>query len=128
MNCIPFLEYEDADGAIDWLESAFGFERTGVHAEEDGTVVHAEMRFDGGMIMLGPARENDWGLKTAQALGAVSQGIYVIVDDIDGHYERSRAGGAEVVRELADTDYGSREYMVRDLEANLWSFGTYRPE
>jgi uncharacterized glyoxalase superfamily protein PhnB len=30
--------------------------------------------------------------------------------------------------ELHDTDYGSREYMVRDPEGNLWSFGTYRPE
>jgi uncharacterized glyoxalase superfamily protein PhnB len=27
-----------------------------------------------------------------------------------------------------DTDYGSREYMVRDPEGHLWSIGTYRPE
>jgi len=25
-----------------------------------------------------------------------------------------------------DTDYGSREFAVRDLEGNLWSLGTYR--
>ena len=24
-------------------------------------------------------------------------------------------------------DYGSRDYSVRDVEGNLWSFGTYDP-
>ena len=38
------------------------------------------------------------------------------------------AAGAEIVMDLHDTDYGSREYMVRDPEGNLWSFGTYRPD
>jgi uncharacterized glyoxalase superfamily protein PhnB len=32
------------------------------------------------------------------------------------------------VREIEDTDYGSREYTARDLEGHVWSFGTYRPE
>lgn len=62
-------------------------------------------------------------------LGPVNQGVYVIVDDgIDSHYERAHAAGAEIVRELHDTDYGSRNYVARDPEGNLWSFGTYRPE
>jgi uncharacterized glyoxalase superfamily protein PhnB len=79
--------------------------------------------------MLGAAYENDFGLKTPRELGAVSQGVYVIVgEEIDGHYERALAAGAEIVRELHDTDYGSRDYMARDPEGNLWSFGTDRPE
>jgi uncharacterized glyoxalase superfamily protein PhnB len=32
-----------------------------------------------------------------------------------------------MVRELADTDHGAREYVARDPEGNLWSFGSYRP-
>ena len=40
---------------------------------------------------------------------------------------RARAAGARIVREPADTDYGSRDYAARDPEGNLWSFGTYRP-
>ena len=59
----------------------------------------------------------------------MNQGVYVIVDDgIDAHFERARTAGAEIVRELHDTDYGSRDYVARDPEGNLWSFGTYRPE
>lgn len=42
--------------------------------------------------------------------------------------KRARRADAEIVRPLADTDYGSREFMSRDPEGNIWSFGTYRPE
>ena len=129
MNAIAFLNYEDAPAALDWLSDAFGFERTDVHVGSDGTVAHAEMRVSDGMIMLGSAGPNDLGIKTPRELGAVNAGVYVIVDEaIDAHYDRALAAGAEVVRALHDTDYGSRDYIVRDPEGNLWSFGTYRPE
>jgi uncharacterized glyoxalase superfamily protein PhnB len=129
MNTIPFLSYEDAPAALDWLAKAFGFERTQVHEGENGKIVHAEMRFGDGMVMLGSAGPNPFGMKTAKELGAVNQGIYSIVDEgLDAHYERAVAAGAEVVMPLHDTDYGSREYLVRDPEGNIWSFGTYRPE
>jgi uncharacterized glyoxalase superfamily protein PhnB len=127
VNCIAFLTYHDAEAAVDWLERAFGFERSSVH-EADGKLAHAELRFGEGMIMLGPAGKNDFGLRTPRELGAVSQGVYLIVDDIAEQYDRAQASGAEILRELADTDYGSREFMARDPEGNIWSFGTYRPE
>ncbi|MBA3401200.1 MAG: VOC family protein [Actinobacteria bacterium] len=129
MNIIPFLTYEDAPAALDWLTEAFGFERMEVHEGEGGTIVHAEMRFADGVIMLGSAGKNNLGMKTAKELGAVNLGVYSIVDDgLDAHYEQAVAAGAEIVLPLHDTDYGSREYVVRDPEGNLWSFGTYRPE
>ena len=128
MNCIAFMNYQDASAALEWLEQAFGFERSSVHEGQNGTIAHAELTFADGMVMLGTAGDNDFGLKTARELGAVNQGVYVIVDDdIDAHYGRAVDAGAEVVRALQDTDYGSREYMVRDPEGNLWSIGTYRP-
>ncbi len=129
MNCIAFMNYDDASAAIDWLERAFGFERTSVHEGPNGKIAHAELRFGDGMIMLGSAGRNDFGLKTPRELGAVNQGVYVVVDNgIDAHYERARVAGAEIVHELHDADYGSRTFMARDPEGNLWSFGTYRPE
>jgi uncharacterized glyoxalase superfamily protein PhnB len=128
MNCIAFLTYDDARGAIDWLEEAFGFERASVHEGPNGEVAHAELRFGDGMVMLGPSGPNDFGLRTPRELGAVSQGVYVIVDEIAATYERAGAAGAEILRELKDTDYGSQEFMARDPEGNIWSFGTYRPE
>ena len=128
MNAIPFLRYDDASAAIDWLSTAFGLECSQIDRGENGAIGHAELRFEDGMIMLGSAGDNDFGMKTPREVGAVTQGVYLIVDDgIDAQYERARAAGAEVVRELHETDYGSRDYVVRDPEGNLWSFGTYRP-
>jgi uncharacterized glyoxalase superfamily protein PhnB len=128
MNAIPFLRYEDPSTALEWLTKAFGFEHGEVHTNGDGNVVHAEIRFADGMVMLGPAGRNDLGMKTPREVGAVTAGVYLIVDDgIDAHYERAVAAGAEVVQPVDDTDYGSRNYTVRDPEGNLWSFGTYRP-
>ena len=123
----PFTQYENAKAAIDWLCQAFGFERHEVYEGEDGKILHAELAYGASVFMLGSAADTGFGLKTARELGAVTGGVYVQVDDIDAHYERARSAGAEIVRELADTEYGSREYLARDPEGQLWSFGTYRP-
>lgn len=130
MNCIPFLHHNDPAAALDWFTEAFGFERTPVYESPDGAIAHAEMRFGDGMIMLGSSGENDLGLRTPSELGAVNQGISIYVEDdaLDAHYERARSAGAEILRELYDTPYGTRAYVSRDPEGHLWSFGTYRPE
>jgi uncharacterized glyoxalase superfamily protein PhnB len=126
-NIFPFLRYKDAPAAIEWLASAFGFARAFVAPGPDATIAHAELSFGPGMIMLGTARDDALGMKSPRDLSGVNQGIYVQVDDVDAHYERARAAGAEIVLELQDTDYGSREYTARDIEGHLWSFGTYAP-
>jgi uncharacterized glyoxalase superfamily protein PhnB len=52
---------------------------------------------------------------------------YLVVDDPDARHARAVAAGAEVVQELVDQPYGSREFAVRDPDGNIWSLGTYRP-
>ena len=126
---IPFIRYEDPSAMIDWLERAFGFERRVVH-EEGGTVVHAEVAFGNGLFMVGATRADDpTAARTPRQLGgAATGGMYAVVDDVDAHCERARAAGAEVLMEPTDQDYGSRDYVARDPEGHVWTFGTYRPE
>ena len=123
-NIFPALRYRNGPAALEWLGRAFGFENQMVVPGPEGTIAHAQMKLGPDLIMLGSARhegaQNPWD--------DVKQGIYVCVADVDAHHARAKAVGAEIVRELQDTDYGSREYSVRDLEGHLWSFGTYRPE
>jgi uncharacterized glyoxalase superfamily protein PhnB len=133
-NIYPALGYRDAKAAIGWLCDAFGFEERVVHPGDDREVAHAELSLGPGIIMLGSASEDMKAVDT-EALTAHGEAdfsripfaLYVAIDDVDAHYERARAAGAEIVRELNDTDYGSREYACRDLEGNVWSFGTYHP-
>jgi uncharacterized glyoxalase superfamily protein PhnB len=55
-------------------------------------------------------------------------GCYLVCEDPDALFARATAAGAVVLADPHDTDYGSREFAVRDPEGNLWSFGTYRGE
>ena len=120
---IPSLRYNDAARAIKFLEEAFGFKPGMVVDGENGTIVHAELTYGGdGMVMLGTQRDDSYGSHVGQGW------MYVVVEDADAHYAQAKAAGAEIVRELEDQDYGSRDYSARDFEGNLWSFGTYRPE
>jgi len=120
-NIFPALRYKDAHAAIDWLTRAFGFEKDGVHEAPDGSVAHAELHFGTGVIGLNSAHNTPSGHPWSQ----VRQGIYVRVDDVDGHHDRAKAAGADIVMPLTDMPYGSREYGVRDPEGHLWGFGTY---
>lgn len=122
-NVFPCMKYRDAPAAIEWLGRAFGFEPSLVVPGEGGSVAHAELRNGAGMVMCGSAQAPD----SANPWTAAAFGIYVRVDDVDAHHARAVAAGAEVVRPPADTDYGAREYSVRDLEGRLWSFGDYDP-
>jgi uncharacterized glyoxalase superfamily protein PhnB len=126
MSIHPTFLYRDAAAAIDFLERAFGFETLARHDNEDGTVAHSELRFGDAVVMVGSGSE---ALQDApDDFRAARVGIYLGVDDLDAHYERARAAGADVFRELQDTEYGSREYSARDLEGVHWHFGTYVPQ
>jgi len=124
----PTMRYVDAPAAIDWLEKAFGFRRQMVVPGADGTIAHAQLICDGGMIMLGSYKDDGFRYKTPRAAGGVTQAAYLCAPDIDAHFARASAAGAEIVVELKDTDYGSRDYSARDLEGHLWHFGTYAPD
>jgi uncharacterized glyoxalase superfamily protein PhnB len=127
---IAAMRYHDANAAIEWLCKAFGFEKHLVVPGENRTVVHAQLTFGNGMIMLGSAREDEFGqwIKSPREIGGIgTQSAYVIVEDADAHYSRAKAAGAEIVMEVEDQDYGGRLYSCRDPEGHLWSFGTYDP-
>jgi uncharacterized glyoxalase superfamily protein PhnB len=119
----PSLRYRDAEAGLRFLKDAFGFEEHQVYRDDAGRIAHAELRFRDSMVMMGEEREGDerYGNHAGQGWQ------YVVVEDADAHYERAKAAGAEIVRELEDQDYGSRDYSARDPEGNLWSFGTYQP-
>jgi uncharacterized glyoxalase superfamily protein PhnB len=122
----PALRYRNAASMIDWLGEAFGFSVRARYGEGD-VVHHAELIFGSSMIMLGTARDDAYG-KTVGAPGSGGgKSIYVAVDDADAAYVRAKKAGAEILEELTDRDYGSREFICRDPEGNVWSFGTYWP-
>ncbi|MFG2298164.1 VOC family protein [Streptomyces sp. NPDC048603] len=122
----PTLTYRDARAAIKLLTEGFGFHRVAVYEGDDGSVLHAELSYGNGMVMLG---SRGTGSKFDQAMGKDPgpTGVYVVVEDVDAHHRRAVEHGVEILMEPTDQDYGSRDYMARDPEGNIWSFGTYAP-
>ncbi|MDG6107805.1 VOC family protein [Dactylosporangium aurantiacum] len=121
----PTLRATDARALIRFLVDAFGFQEVVVHGDGD-RVDHAQLAWPlGGGIMLGSVRPEEgdtWPLRPG------TFGAYVVTDDPDALHARALAAGAVPHLDLTDTDYGSRDFAVRDPEGNLWSFGTYRGE
>jgi PhnB protein len=116
----PYLLYEDGAAAIDFLIKAFGFEEV-MRMEEGGVVNHAELRLGDDSIMLGDPGADYEGPNKADHRTAL---VHVYVDDVDAHFGRAKAAGAEIVMEPTDQEYGDRRYDAKDPEGQLWSFAT----
>jgi uncharacterized glyoxalase superfamily protein PhnB len=122
----PILRYQDARAAIRWLCEAFGFTEV-FCTPEDGTYVrHAQLKLGASVIMMGSVRPDD-GIASPKSLGSVTQMLAVYVEDPDAHFQRAQAAGAKILAPPCNTDFGSREYHVVDLEGHPWTFGTFRP-
>ncbi|MEV7543418.1 MULTISPECIES: VOC family protein [unclassified Streptomyces] len=122
----PALLYRDAKAAIQQLTEAFGFTQVAVYEGDDGSVMHAELAYGNGAVMLGSKGRGGVFDKVMEAAGPA--GVYIVVDDVDAHHRRAAEHGVEILMEPTDQDYGSRDYMARDAEGNVWSFGTYAPQ
>lgn len=123
----PTFRFTNAGRMIDWLVEAFGFT---VHAKymDGDKVAHAELAFGSSMIMCGEDRDDTYGGMVGKAAPQGGKSLYIAVDDVDAFFERVRTAGAMIEEGLTDRDYGSREFICRDPEGNLWCFGTYWPK
>jgi uncharacterized glyoxalase superfamily protein PhnB len=111
---------------MQWLCSTFGFKERFSVPETGQFVRHAQLSLGTNLIMLGSSRDD--GLMSPQTLGGTAtQALYVYVPDIDEHFETARLAGAEITTPPHDTDFGAREYYVRDPEGHMWTFGSYLP-
>jgi uncharacterized glyoxalase superfamily protein PhnB len=133
-NCkstvIPSLRYRDAPAAIEWLCSAFGFEKQAVYANPDGTIGHSQLTFGNGMVMVSSVMDSAYGKLVRQpdeVGGASTQSPCLIVSDADAVYATAKAAGARMVMDIEDKEYGGRAFACTDPEGHLWNIGSYDP-
>jgi uncharacterized glyoxalase superfamily protein PhnB len=124
----PTLRCKDAEGMMRWLKDVVGFTEYAVHRTDGGAVQHAELAYGSSMLMLGQSRDDEYGRLVGDLGGRRTDSVYVAVSDPDALYARAQAAGAKIEMELHNTNYGSRDFICRDPEGNLWSFGTYWPK
>jgi len=116
---IPYLLYEDGVAAIEFLTNAFGF-REERRTTGSGGGLHAELEVapGGGWVYLGQPTDE---FRNPAVVGRTSQ-IYVLVDDVDGHYAQAKAAGARIIEEPDDLPFGHRRYGCADPQGHEWSF------
>jgi uncharacterized glyoxalase superfamily protein PhnB len=123
--------YLDAVAAIQWLCDAFGFEVRLKIEGDQGKIVHSELTYGEGLVMVAqetPQAERRWkgAMRSPKSLnGATTQSIMFFVDDADAHCAHARARGAQIIEEPATQDYGAdywsdRSYCAIDPEGHLW--------
>ena len=127
---VPAIAYDDAPAGIRWLTNVLGLRLVRKFETPDGTIAHAELAWRTSMVFVHarPGNENPWSVvgPASIALAVDSAG------DVDTHYRRAIAAGADIVRPAYDSKTpafpnGARQFDVRDPEGNLWTIGTYRP-
>jgi uncharacterized glyoxalase superfamily protein PhnB len=127
--CIfPAMRFRNAENMIAWLVNAFGFSVHAKHVDGDGQLVHSQLSLGSSMIMCGQARDDAYGQLVGEPNGKGGKSVYVAVSDVDALFVRAKKAGATILEELTDRHYGNREFVCRDPEGNVWSFGTYWPK
>ncbi|MDN5926670.1 MAG: VOC family protein [Hyphomicrobiales bacterium] len=123
----PTFRYRDPAAMIDFLCRAFGFRVRAKYGEGDD-VHHAELELGSSIIMLGGVRDDEYGAMVGQPGENGGQSVYIAMRDADTLHAQAKAAGAKILREPYDTGHGSRDFICRDPEGNVWCFGTYWPK
>ncbi|UNK71225.1 VOC family protein [Microbacterium sp. H1-D42] len=120
-----FLPHTDAEAALAFYRDLLGFE------------LRQDVGYNGlRWLTVGPVGDStsivlhppaiDPGITDAERetiLNLIAKGVYTALtlgsDDLDGLFERLEAGGADIVQEPTDQDYGVRDAAFRDPSGNL---------
>jgi uncharacterized glyoxalase superfamily protein PhnB len=127
-DVMPTFRFRDCDAAIRWLVDVLGCEEVVVDRRDDGLVLHAELAYGTGMLMLGSFPDQVGEQLPDMDLGGSS--TYLIHDDdavVEATWERATAAGAPVIDPLTHKPYGGSSFTVRGPEGHYWSVGSYRP-
>ena len=120
----PYLAYDDAPAAIEFLCQAFGFEERFRYPMPDGRIGHAELVYCDNVISLASTYQ-ELGFASPLELPAIHCQIHCYVDDVDAHHRQARSAGATITVEPVDADYGDRIYRAVDPEGHRWIFAQY---
>ena len=128
---IPGLHYRNAKAMIDWLCETFGFEKQLVVPGPGDMVMHSQLTFGNGMIMVGSAGSGTpasaFTEVSDESAPAETQILSLLVSDCTELYARAKSAGAIIVSELEKKDFGGEAFTCRDPEGRIWNFTTHNP-
>jgi PhnB protein len=120
----PYLVIKGAAKAIDYYKNVFGATVVVRMDGPGGSVAHAELKIGDSHIML--ADENlQMGNRSAESIGASPVSLLIYLPDCDAVVAKAIAGGAKVLKPVADQFYGDRSGFIQDPFGHLWGIATH---
>jgi uncharacterized glyoxalase superfamily protein PhnB len=112
----PYLIVNGAASTIAFLTRVFGAAELRRFADDDGRVMHAEIRIDDTVVMIADAAPPDWP--------SVPSHVHVYVEDVDAVYERALEAGAVSVQPPVKKQDEDKRGGVRDAGGTTWWIAT----
>ena len=112
----PYLILRDAAGTIEFLKRILGAEELRHFADEDGGIIHAEVRIDDTVIMMADGNEN---------FPPAPSHVHVYVKDVEAVYQKALDAGAELVQEpMQQSEEEDRRAGLKDAGGTTWWIAT----
>ena len=122
----PFLVVREPSKSLAFYQAAFGFEQGDVMTDDSQAINHADLRWQGTVIlMLSPEYPDGSRLAPITSGAKPSSLFYVYVPDVDSLFQQAKEAGATVLAEPADMPWGDRVTTLADLDGYHWNFATY---
>ena len=106
--------------AIDFYKAAFGAEELMRHPSDDGRLMHAHLKVNGGSLML----HDDFPEHSGPAKEPAGVILHLQVADADAAWKRALNAGAEVRFPLEDQFWGDRYGQLMDPFGHIWSIAS----
>jgi PhnB protein len=121
-SVVPHVMIDGAANAIEFYEKAFGATEIFRVATPNGKVIHAEIRIEESVLMLGDAESP---FRHPKATRGTTVGLHLYVKDVDTLFARAIGAGAREIQPVRDMFYGDRTAMLEDPFGHIWVLLTH---
>ena len=111
----PYLIVDGANRTIEFLRHVFGADELRRFSDPAGKVMHAEVRIDDTIVMLGDG---------ADGWPPVPSHVHVYVPDVDATYKRALEAGATSVQAPVKKQDADKRGGVKDAGGTTWWIAT----
>lgn len=120
----PYLTVDDAAGAIEFYQEAFGATERLRLDGPGGQIAHAEIEIGGQPVMI--CDPLPWfSTRPPTVLGGATASVLFYVDDVDATLKRAADAGGKITMEPKDQFWGDRLGEVYDPFGHSWLIATH---